>query len=117
MEFAAGYFKLHSNAGKDSLGSVIKQHIQLATVQGKDVDEHLEKTFGRLDPPPGTEWIWNLFLELHTARQSTGSGPLPINYTELFSWSRLTGIPLDLHEVAAIRAVDNAWIEWATSKD
>lgn len=86
-------------------------------VRGWDVDEYLEKQFGSLDPPSGTEWIWNTFLQLHQARQSTGSGPQPISFTELYSWSRLTGIPLDLYEITAIRTLDSAWMEWATKKD
>lgn len=79
---------------------------------GRDPAELLEETFGDMDPPLGTEWVWDFFLMLNSARQHSGSGPLPIPFSEMSAWSRLTQITLEVWEVQALRNLDNVWLNW-----
>lgn len=83
---------------------------------GKDEDEFVEKHFGILDPPPGLEWIWQLFLELHSSRMHSSSGFQPLQNTQIDAWSRISMIPLEFWEFQVLRSLDNVWINWHGTK-
>jgi hypothetical protein len=53
--------------------------------------------------------VWQIFLELNATR-SSGMAVNPISYTEIDSWQRVTGVPLDAWEVMALRALDAEFI-------
>lgn len=55
--------------------------------------------------------VWNVFIELHAARGSSGFGPSPISFTEIAAYRSVTGIDLSPWEVKVIRALDNLYIE------
>ena len=60
--------------------------------------------------PAGGEVLWGCFIELHAARTSSGFGANPIPFTEIDAYSRLMGAQLRQHEVAILRAMDDAWL-------
>ncbi len=65
---------------------------------------------------PAAEHVWAWFLELHAARGGGAgglTGPVPIGYRDIADWAALAGVALQPWEVAALRAVDAAWLEWA----
>ena len=64
------------------------------------------------DPPPGFDYIWNWFFELHGARQSGVSGPNPISYTEIVSWSTSTGISIESWEVTILKVMDREYMKF-----
>lgn len=71
---------------------------------------------GLPEVPEAGRLLWRLFLELHEVRTSGVSGrPDPLSYTEVASYARVTGWPLQRHHVAALRAMDAAWMAWARS--
>ena len=61
--------------------------------------------------PPEVVHIWNTFVQLAAARGGSGFGPQPISYTEIEAFSRVMDMPLAPWEVAAIRALDDAYFE------
>lgn len=63
-------------------------------------------------PPLPTDLahIWGWFTELSAARGSSGFGPNPISYPDILAWTLLTGTVIRPAEIAAITAVDHAWL-------
>ena len=53
--------------------------------------------------------VWRWFAELN-ARRPRGEGDHPISYAEIDAWARLSGIQARPFEVAALLAVDNAFL-------
>ncbi len=72
---------------------------------------------GRTDGPE-IPWagkrIWSIFLDLNATRGSNGWGPNPISYSEIEAWSRLHREPVRQHELDILRAMDAAYLEYAT---
>lgn len=64
----------------------------------------------RVRVPEAGRVLWQWFLDLHRARSFHGAGPNPINFGEIHAYAMLAGLPLRPEDVAAIRAVDDAWI-------
>ena len=60
--------------------------------------------------PAACAYVWTWFLELHQARSFHQFGSNPIGYAELQAWAGLTGRRLQPWEVAALRALDRAWL-------
>ncbi len=54
--------------------------------------------------------MWDYFLELHNARSSNGFGPVPLSYTEIDAWRRLTNQRLDPWELSAIVRLDGVFM-------
>lgn len=54
-------------------------------------------------------WIW--FLELDSARTSSGFGPNPISYTEIQAYFNLIGVKPKKFEVRTIKRFDNAVLQ------
>lgn len=63
--------------------------------------------------PEGTGLVWTVFLfELSPRRAYSATGrPLPISFTELDAFQRLTRVRLTAGEVAAILALDRVLLE------
>lgn len=55
--------------------------------------------------------IWGVFLELNAARGSNGFGVDPLSFTEIYSYCKLYGIDLELHELKMLRRFDNVALE------
>lgn len=91
---------------------------------GASVADHYEAMArkGRRKKPkgpslhPGVVHLWNAFAQLSAARTNNGFGPNPIPYSEIDAYSRLTAQSFDPWEVAAIRALDDAYISAAAEK-
>ena len=60
--------------------------------------------------------LWNIFMKLSATRTYHMAGATPISYTEIHSFSVLTGWPLQPHHVDIIRALDEAWLEHSYSE-
>ncbi|ASP85482.1 hypothetical protein CDO26_13300 [Sinorhizobium meliloti] len=83
------------------LGDAMKQHL----VAGKAP---------RL--PEAGRLFWQWFGELNSARTWHQAGPNPISHAEIEAWARLNRWPVQSRHVAAIRALDDAWLENFYSK-
>jgi len=57
--------------------------------------------------------LWRWFVDLHSARGSSGYGPNPIPYAEIAAWASLTGWPPSPWEVAIIRRIDTVFLKVA----
>lgn len=60
--------------------------------------------------PPDGAHVWSWFLELNAARGSGGFGPACISYVDVLAWTTLSGTLIRPSEVAAIMAIDRAWL-------
>lgn len=73
---------------------------------------HLET--GRApDVPEAGVTLWRAFGDLCGTRTWHASGPNPIAFAEIEAWARLGRWPLEPRHVAAIRALDAAWLDQA----
>lgn len=62
--------------------------------------------------PPGCDLVWQTFLRLSGRRGATDMGtPLPVTYTEVLNFSRLTYTSLRPDEVESIMDLDDLWRE------
>ena len=59
------------------------------------------------------EYIWAVFLQLHSARSSNGYSANPIPYSEIVAWCALTRVRLAPWEIATLRSVDLAFLRVA----
>ena len=93
-------------------GGTLREHLQVAEDQTGETIAELHP-----DPPPRElTYLWTIFAELHSGRGNNGFGPLPLSYSEIDAWSRLTAQPLRPWEVAAIKRIDTAYIGHAATK-
>ena len=60
--------------------------------------------------------VWQWFNELHSSRQSNGTGMCPLSYTEIHSWCTLTGIAPSPWEVNVLIQIDKKFMKSLTSK-
>jgi hypothetical protein len=51
-------------------------------------------------------WLW--FCELAGARQGSGFGPLPLAWSDIAAWQRLTGANPTPDDIRLIRTLDQA---------
>lgn len=54
--------------------------------------------------PEQVKYVWDYYK-----RSSFRRGDGPVNYTEIMSWSRLSGTPLEPFEVALLDALENLY--------
>lgn len=54
--------------------------------------------------------VWDAFNELHKARGQGCGGWFPISNTEILAYCTLTGAVLRPWEYAALRALDDRWV-------
>lgn len=66
--------------------------------------------------PEYIEYLWTWFSEL-SATRGNGFGISPISYTEIYSWSLLTGNRLDLWELEIIKIFDSAWLHYQAKQN
>lgn len=76
--------------------------------------EQLEKYVGRpqieeSEPPKGVEYVFKWFFSLNRCRGSNGFALLPLGYSELQAWSRLTRTELAPWEAEALIAMDETY--------
>jgi hypothetical protein len=68
------------------------------------------------EPPPGFEFIWEVFRDLSAAR-AYGFGPCPISYHDIVAWSRLNRTRLRVWEVDLLRRTDSIWISVVNERE
>lgn len=56
--------------------------------------------------PAALDYLWRWFIDLRAA----GKADEPVGYGEIHAWRALTGARPTPWEVAALRALDNAWL-------
>lgn len=66
--------------------------------------------------PEAGRLLWRIFGELSATRTYNQVGPNPIAYSEMAAWQRLFGWSLGRHHLDMIRALDDAYLEHAYSK-
>lgn len=89
-------------------GATYRQHLERAAQAGSPRARRELSEGPAL--PAACAYVWTWFLELHAARGSNGYGPNPIGFVELEAWARLTGRQPTPWEIAALRALDAAWL-------
>lgn len=102
--FAKGQFEL-DKPRKD--GSTTRQHLMKVWEMTGVPPAEL------VDLPPMPELamaVWEAFSELSRFRGSNGFGPNSISPGLMLDWCRLTGARLNSWEVAAIAALDDAFL-------
>lgn len=57
--------------------------------------------------------LWNLFMQISASRTYHAAGPNPITYAEIEAYACLHRWPLQSHHLDTIRALDDAWLEYA----
>lgn len=67
--------------------------------------------------PEGLELLWSDFLELHSSRGSTGTGPARITFADIEAWQRIRGVTLLPWEVDCIRKADDGFMHSLRGKD
>jgi hypothetical protein len=63
------------------------------------------------DLPLELAYLLQWWAELSAARGQGFSGPLPLSFTEIDAWSRLTGSALTAFEVSVLRDLDRAFLQ------
>lgn len=107
MEFARLQFALSVPEGD---AGTRRDHLEAAARSGSSAAQaELDEAAAAV--PGAGRYLWEWFLELHSARGSTGFGPAAISWSEIDAWARLSGRRPTSMEVAAIRALDHAYLE------
>lgn len=73
-------------------------------------------TSGSIRIPSHAAPLWDTFTSLSRTRRYSEIGPDPISYQEVAAYRDLMGVPLASRHVAAIMAMDAAWLESAAEK-
>ncbi|MGX9443858.1 phage tail assembly chaperone [Nitrobacteraceae bacterium UC4446_H13] len=60
--------------------------------------------------PSPIQHVWEWFIELHKSRSQGFNGWLPISNLEILAWCALTGVQLRPWEYAALRALDDRFV-------
>jgi hypothetical protein len=61
--------------------------------------------------PIGGERLWMLFFDLSNARGQGFSGPEAISWGDIDAYDRMTGADIERWEAAALRTMDNAYLD------
>lgn len=56
--------------------------------------------------PSSCEHVWKWFIDLHSARSSSGFGINPISYSDIYSYFNLIGMYPDEWELDLIKIMD-----------
>ena len=56
-------------------------------------------------------YLWQTFISISGCRQHGMSGPLAISYSEMKSWSELTGNELSPLDIEILRRLDSLYIK------
>lgn len=60
--------------------------------------------------PDELAYLLEWFGELNTGRASSGFGLLPISYTEMEAWARLTGAEPTPYDIWILRQIDTVFL-------
>lgn len=62
-------------------------------------------------PPYELEAIWQVYRRIHRRRHQTGYGPGPVTFRDIRAFEKLSGISLDVFEVAILESVDDRFLQ------
>jgi hypothetical protein len=68
------------------------------------------------DLPHCMVYLWSCFGEMSAGRQYNEFGPMPLQYSEIWAWIRLTKIELDNWELSVIKRIDSLFLSEAMKK-
>jgi len=103
LDYAEHEFNL---AKSDQSGISVKDHLKQVYKSTGIIPEDLK---GK-ELPKSVEYLWSSFLSISTGRQMGYSGPLPITFSEIFAWTKLTGNKLLPIELEVIKRLDNLYV-------
>lgn len=83
-------------------GGTRRDHLLSAARQGAPADELLAGPA----MPAACAALWGFFLDLHAARGSSGSGPLPLRAADIEAAARLARLELTTWEVDTLMDLD-----------
>lgn len=83
------------NTLRDQLNSVWRQ----TGIKPKELEELLEL-------PESCQHVWKWFLDLHSARTSSGFAPNPITYSDMYSYFTLLSMYPEEWELDLIKLID-----------
>lgn len=69
----------------------------------------------RIALPEAGVALWNIFMDLSATRTYHAAGPHAISHGEIAVYCQLNRWPLESHHLAAIRALDDAWLSHVRS--
>lgn len=84
-------------------GSTARDHWEVAARRGNPL------AIARLTAPPMPDtvaYMWDWLMELHGRSGASMAGLLPLNYTTIDAWARMTGTDIHPLEVRALIALD-----------
>ena len=104
MNFAEAEFTL---GVRQEDGFTLKQHLLTAWKQSGKKPQEL------IDAPPLPEltaYLWGYYQELHRRRVNYGWGHVPLSFSEVEAWARLTKRKLDPWELSALLDIDAVYL-------
>ena len=99
LEFAKQEFKFQRQVGNSSLRDQLNSVWRQTGVKPKELDDLIEL-------PKSTKHVWDIFILLDSVRSTDFGNPNPINFTEIQSYSNLSGIEFESWEIELIMALD-----------
>lgn len=94
-------------------GATLREHYQgLAERKGCELHEVVDLP----TLPEGTGQLWADFLNLSSARGSTGFGPARVSWADLDAYQRVKSFRFEAWEVEAIRRADGAYMEQSAKR-
>jgi hypothetical protein len=108
LVFAKNEFELSK---RQDDGCTLRDHLRAAERSLRRPIERLH-----LECPQIARYLWDWFLEISNGRTGSGSGPNPIAYSEIESWSRLFGVSLRPFELTAIKHLDMTYLSVMSMK-
>jgi len=66
--------------------------------------------------PEAGRLLWRFFVEMSAARSYHMGGPNPISWVEIQAWARVRRWPVSDTHISILRAMDDAWLEYAARK-
>ena len=63
------------------------------------------------DFPEVLDYLWEIFIKLSNTRGQGFDDPLPITYSEIKSWSEMTGTEIYPWEVDAVKRLDAVYVK------
>jgi len=98
-------------------GTTAKDHLEHEARNRQLLGKEPPKQLEEIEIPYCVVYIWQWFQEITGGRGYSGMGqPLPISYSELLAWSKLTMTEPTAWEISALKAVDQIFLIEANKK-
>jgi hypothetical protein len=70
----------------------------------------MPKQLEPVDIPYALLYLWGWFCELSNGRQYSEAGAMPLTYSEMDAWARLTGNDPTAWEITVIKKLDREYL-------